>query len=200
MYLPPWGRLSARSGNGLFKGSPAATTTRISPLLVFEFSAMEIPNVVYRVFDDSSVSKFDPFKGFLAGDPTWPIEDWHNPEKMNLALSRHLDWYNREPTPFLSTSSCVKKTLHEAERRGSFSNVYVAKIDAKLLCDAGLRIGQARELALRYDVDDWTWVGTVEYLFLGHIPSSAVRILTRDELAKLATPVVCVRGSQLTFD
>jgi hypothetical protein len=163
---------------------------------------MAIPDIVYRVFDDSSVSKFDSDVGFLAGDPTWTIEDTYHREKMHSALTCHLKWRNRLPTPFISTFSSPGKALNEAKRRveSRYSNVYIAKINAKLLRDAGIPMDQVDQLAHQYGVDDLTWVNNVEYIFLSHIPSSAICILIVDELVKLLIREVRLCRKQLLID
>ena len=188
-------------GNPNLKGSLLAIT-QIVICLACEFSAMVTPTVLYRVFDDSSVSKFVPNFGFVAGDPTWTYNDWCDGEKMCQALNDHLGWYNRNPTPFISTFNSAPKALHEANRRvkQGYGNVHIAQIDVKLLRDAeAVIMGPVTELAAQYSVIS-RWISGAEYLVLSYIPSGVIRIFTVDEFVKPLYSEVCRRTEKLIID
>lgn len=85
---------------------------------------------VYRVYDDSSVSQHpeDGRYGFRAGAGLVSIS---GQQELHEAIESHTNHRNREPTPFISSSSDENWILREARRREDkgCENVRIAWID-----------------------------------------------------------------------
>jgi len=139
---------------------------------------MATPTNLYRIFDQTSVSTFDPMEGFRSLDQDFTTDDWSNSEKMRLALTQHLDWYNRIPTPFISISAARDATRREALRRHSRGRkVQIAEISSWKLEAEQVKWDQVSRLVNRHGATDAPFVGTAEYLCLNCIPASAVKKL-----------------------
>ena len=74
---------------------------RDSPFKSHSFPSEERCISLYRVYDNLSQSQFDDITGFQAGDPDRSSKsprEVFTPERIH----EHLDWYNKNPTPFIS--------------------------------------------------------------------------------------------------
>ena len=142
---------------------------------------MGAPVEYYRVQDKSSATRFNKVNGFIAGDDELPVKmsPRSDSEYQNLfeALDRHLDWYDRTPSPFISVyadyDTAENSAIARAER--GKKGVFIAHINVKhtgglsyrcvpKLAEAiGLRIPQR---ASRNAEE--------EFVFLHRIPAKAV--------------------------
>lgn len=142
----------------------------------------------YRVYHSGSISQYDDDDGFLAGDPNRDLD--FNPrtqrEKTELTqlLEQHLDWYNRDRTPFISMYKKLQTAIETAkawERRGK-RNVRIAGIDRDALENYGyVRYRNVRRLAgkLGLWIDREIWQSTEnELIVFRQIPAGAVRTIS----------------------
>lgn len=129
----------------------------------------------YRVFDETSVSRFSESEGFKAGRSTGTFKP-HLP-KAKKVVQQHKRWENRKPSPFISVTRSRAKAVHYARQRREWGrdDVQIAKIDRTSLRNAGVTIYHMATLVERIgahiDSAAWNWT---EYLCLYHIPSDAV--------------------------
>lgn len=136
--------------------------------------------VIYRVFDDSSVSRYDATDGFRSQDRSFSPEDWFDSAKMAQALRRHLNRSSGNSTPFISTSASRAQSWQEVNRRrkAGKQNVKIAVINFDALAMNGVKVDHMealirrvrRQLPMQYQ----QVMGTIEYLCLSHIPSCAI--------------------------
>jgi hypothetical protein len=99
-----------------------------------------MPEELYRVESSTSVSRFSEKEGILAGEQTWLRPNtFHDKMSLEVAIGRHLDWYNTIPTPFISMSSSLTKTRNEAIRRKKMGHdsIRVIVIDRSMLQRTG---------------------------------------------------------------
>lgn len=142
---------------------------------------MPVPTYLWRVFDDSSNTTFDPTIGFYAANQTWVHNDWYNSERMAEAISKHLVWANRTPSPFISLSANKDFIRREVQRRllQHKSNIRLAKIELQELNKKKVLHGTVRDLVRSHAVRDveWRWVSDWEYLCLLRIPLEIIEII-----------------------
>src|SRR5579862_9274820 len=144
-----------------------------------------VPDLLYRVYSDSSMSQFDYDYGFEALDSSFPLRWTQWPNKMWRPVRQHLDWSNRNPTPFVSTWACVRKAIENAERREylGHQNVMIAVIDTGVLESYHVWFADVVSIVDCYNVyvRNRRILSSQEYLCLNAIPSDAVRSLVRRE-------------------
>lgn len=105
------------------------TASSTMPTLVT--SVTDLPPILYRVYDDTSVSKYT-WQGFDSGTRRMPRDAL----QFKLMVQRHGNWSSRKGTPFVSvTSSPDAAGWHVAKKQasGNDSNVMVALIDTVAL-------------------------------------------------------------------
>jgi len=140
----------------------------------------ELPDRLYRVFDNSSVSKYSRFYGFRAHDIEFPRAAVDTPHCMWHPIRQHLDWSNRDPTPFISTWESSEKTWKAAEKREArgCQNVKIAVIDVDILTEMNVWFAKSIDLVERFNVylpqKTSRYLSPVEYLCLHSIPRRAV--------------------------
>jgi len=136
---------------------------------------MPPPRFLYRLFDDSSVSRFDEDDGFVAGNPRGAFN--RNQYWAKYVIQRHMHWGNRRPTPFISVTSSRAKALHYAQQRKNLGHagVSIAKIDTAALRASGVIMYHMATLVkrTRARLDPVAW-NYSEYLCLHYIPPQAV--------------------------
>ncbi|GIJ84618.1 hypothetical protein Asppvi_003467 [Aspergillus pseudoviridinutans] len=75
----------------------------------------------YRVTSDTSAVKYENGVGFVAGDTTCvrslSPRTYSEKREAKEQFERHMDWGNRELTPFISAYSLKSRAEEEAERR-----------------------------------------------------------------------------------
>ncbi|RAL10369.1 uncharacterized protein BO97DRAFT_407046 [Aspergillus homomorphus CBS 101889] len=154
---------------------------------------MRVP--LYRVEDNESRARFRQGRGIRAeGYKKWVH---YNPltrrqrESLKGELWAHLDWRNRSPTPFISTSRDRDWVFDEASRRKQEgkTNVRVYKIKVPDDLERYSRsrncrvvfkkltkwLGRAHSTLPCYAPDNCSWN---EYLFLHDIPSDLIKDIT----------------------
>lgn len=75
-------------------------------------AARDLPEFLYRVFHNGSVSRFDEGSGISSGNPTMFL---NTRDDAYVALKNHLNKNNRTPTPFISTYSDSRKAKRLAD-------------------------------------------------------------------------------------
>lgn len=122
MYKGPSDTVSLSYGSWL-------TTYRTLPLPIK--SASDIPPILYRVYDETSVSKYS-WEGFTAAASCMPQDAFHFRGMVNL----HGNWGSRESTPFISVTDSPASVAFHVEIRQKTrnqSNIMVALIDTAAL-------------------------------------------------------------------
>ena len=72
---------------------------------------------LYHVYDNLSQTRYIPGNGIRAGDGK-NYTCVHPQHVMTYSnMTRHLDWANREPTPFISLTGSLQAANDEADRR-----------------------------------------------------------------------------------
>lgn len=139
-----------------------------------------LPYRLYRVYDNSSVSKYSKRYGFRAQDDEFPPEDAEIACFMWEPVRRHLDWSNRCPTPFVSTWESSQKAWETAkgrEERGC-QNVQIAVIDVDILNENNVWFAKLIDVVKKFNVrlPDKTrrYLSPDEYLCLHSIPRKAI--------------------------
>lgn len=106
-----------------------ADTTSLLPMFIT--SAAELPPLLYRVYDSTSMSQFTS-TGFSARIEQLP----YNPMIFREMVERHANWSSRGGTPFVSvTSSADAARWHVSKKReaGLATGAMVAIIDTAAL-------------------------------------------------------------------
>jgi hypothetical protein len=134
-----------------------------------------MPQFLYRVFDDQSVSRFDEVDGFVAGNPYAAFN--RNQYWAKHVIRRHMSWANRRLTPFVSVTASRAKAEEYALRRQRMGHgdVSIAKIDTAALRASGIIIFHMATLVkrTRASIDPVAW-NYSEYLCLQGIPRKAI--------------------------
>ncbi|PYH84429.1 hypothetical protein BO82DRAFT_351980 [Aspergillus uvarum CBS 121591] len=144
---------------------------------------------VYRVESDHSRAQMIEDLGILSEGNQWvPFrpQDWRQRSDLQVELWVHLNWGNRRPTAFISTSSDREWAFHEAKRRrrAGETNVRVHMIDASRL--GAYRSREGHKVTVM-KLDTWLNVAKTylpeyadfpcsenEYLFLHCIPEDLI--------------------------
>src|SRR5579859_1019479 len=140
----------------------------------------ELPDRLYRVFDNSSVSKYSRFYGFRAQDSEFPRTAVETAHFMWEPIRHHLNWSNRDPTPFVSTWESSEKTWEAAKRREArgCQNIKIAVIDVDILMEMDVWFAKSIDLVEKFDVylpeKTSRYLSPVEYLCFHSIPRRAV--------------------------
>jgi len=162
----------------------------------------ELPDRLYRVFDNSSMSKYSRFYGFRAQDDAFPRAVVETAHFMWEPIRQHLDWSNRNPTPFVSTWESSEKTWKAAKRRGECrcQNVKIAVIDVDILTEMDVWFAKSAELVEKFDVylseKGKRYLSPLEYLCLHSLPRKAViRVMNWEDFEEYCDS----EGGILTF-
>ena len=112
-----------------------------------------IPDRLYRVFDDSSVSTYRRY-GFRSPNQSFTVRDAEDAPFMWKPLRQHLDWSNRIPTLFLSTWDSGQKALETAIGREECGcqNVRIAVIEVDILEEEDIWFARLTDLVERFNV------------------------------------------------
>ena len=140
---------------------------------------MELPDDLYRVESSCSVSRFDEEQGILAGDPTWHPNAYDDRDAMKAAVVKHLDWHNREPTPFISTTNSQTRAMKEAKRKrdAGETDVQIIIVDPHIFVEGmGGQVARVDTVVDKHDLPGnlRMFVTDTEFLAFGEIPSFAV--------------------------
>ena len=142
---------------------------------------MAAPVEYYRVQDNSSATRFDEENGFFAGDTQLQLKmsPRNDSEYQNLfdALGRHLDWYDRTPSPFISVYADLETAEKSAEarvKRGK-RGVFIAHINVEGIRGLSYRWVPKLADAIGLEIQPRAWRNAEEeFVFLRHIPEEAV--------------------------
>lgn len=135
------------------------------------------PTTLWRIYNDSSVSRRLPSGGFLAGSPG--IIDMNNPEAVGVEIKLHLNWYCPVKTVFISSSenfSWVQYHALKRELKGRI-NVRVSQISTALALECGVKPFHMMALAefCQCEIPQRAANSAKdEWVFLGEIPPCAV--------------------------
>ncbi|KAN0109942.1 hypothetical protein V8E51_006329 [Hyaloscypha variabilis] len=138
---------------------------------------MVAPEIFYRVEDEDSRAQYVPGEGIFAEDMDTRVHLGGSSRQLRSQVENHIDWGNRIPTIFISTYSNEEVALREARRRvrEGKEEVVVYQIDIERSRPVEFR--EMRRLAQRLGVEipDYAWNNSkYEYIFLHHVPESAV--------------------------
>ncbi|KAL2841164.1 hypothetical protein BJY01DRAFT_217898 [Aspergillus pseudoustus] len=143
----------------------------------------------YRVYDSLSQSQYSPDDGFLCGEAS-PDQDLPERRYPRAAVKKHLDWYNRDPTPYISIFSSFKQALRECRLRSEKPDVYrkdlgwalprgqvrvavIAGLETLIKNDVYLTsLAHLRNAGVLTRDDGFAW--QPEWLVLDQIPASCV--------------------------
>lgn len=96
------------------------------------YTCTDPPPYLWRVMYPTSQSREDPITGDLVAVDR--SRTFTNEPELKQAIEKHLNWYSREPSCFVSTLSNEPHAYNWAKRRGpSGSSVSIHKIDTALL-------------------------------------------------------------------
>jgi hypothetical protein len=128
----------------------------------------DIPRTLYRAYGELSGSAFSPTSGFLARDTERNVID-------QSELSNHLNWNQRTPTMFISTTGSHSNalTMARAIRRwyGAHTRVFIATLDTRRWLPQRPHVHHMFTLANSLGVtSDLKARNHSEYLFVHSIP------------------------------
>ena len=138
------------------------------------------PRVFYRVEDACSSAQYIDGKGILAGDTDTAVRFTSNEAVLRDLVDQHLDWSNRNPTPFISTYCEESVAWDEAQRRvkRGRKDIINYKIDMDDTCERA-EYRNVQRLAKKLDlwIEEKAWHNSEhEWIFLHRIPDSAVAV------------------------
>ena len=136
------------------------------------------PYIFFRVEDEDSRAQYFGEEGLFAEDRDTEVDFNSWSWWLRGQVERHLDWRNRVPTPFISMYCHEGVAFREAERRvgDGKMEVRVYKINMRR-SDERREYRNLRLLAekLDFDIPERAWNNSkYEYIFLQHVPDSAV--------------------------
>jgi len=156
-------------------------------------SRKPLPPTLWRIYNDTSVSRRLPDGGFLAGSPDRTI-DMSNPQIVGVEIKLHLNWYCPAKTVFISSSQNFRWIQYHAIKRElkGRKNVRVSQINTARAVECGAEIFHIVALseftgrnipqrAAKSAQDEW--------VFLTEIPSwGVVADYSAQEFAALRSP------------
>jgi hypothetical protein len=136
------------------------------------------PRVFYRVEDEDSSARYIAGKGIIAGDEKTVVRFANQGAALRAQVDQHLDWSNRNPTPFISTYCEESVAWEEVERRvkRGKKDVIIYKIDMDDTFER-VQYRDVRLLAKKLDlwITDDAWHNSKhEWIFLHRVPENAV--------------------------
>lgn len=152
---------------------PQIPANTVSTIPMFA-STTDLPPVLYRVYDETSVSKYS-WLGFIAMIPHLPDD----PLYFRSMVQRHGNWSCRQGTPFVSvTASPDAAGWHIAKKQtsGLPTNIMVALVDTAALLRA-TRVWKMHDAMDHFGLQPWGCERRAydnEYICAGGIPASAV--------------------------
>ena len=136
------------------------------------------PYIFFQVEDEDSRAQYFSEEGLFAEDRDTEVDFNSWSWWLRGQVKRHLDWRNRVPTPFISMYYHEGMAFREAERRvgDRKMEVRVYKINMRR-SNKRREYRNLRLLAekLDFDIPERAWNNSkYEYIFLQHVPDSAV--------------------------
>lgn len=139
-------------------------------------SVTDIPPILYRVYDETSVSKYS-WDGFTAGASCMPQDAFNFKNMVNF----HGNWSSREGTPFISVTCCPNAAAWQvAIRQASRNepNIMVALIDtAALLGQCQISVWKMHDARDHFGLQPWKCHRRAydnEYICALKIPAKAI--------------------------
>jgi hypothetical protein len=165
------------------QAAPPFAKSLIYTSLECNVSSMAYPTAFYRVTDHSSGSQLGEH-GFLASDlynqlqlSLRGLKREKEKDELTNALEKHLDWYNKEPTPLISVYIFERAAWEYAQRRKRDGRMAVAISYIRRDMIGGNCLRRVRALAkeLRYFFPERGWHHSdYEWNILSQIPKEAV--------------------------
>lgn len=136
------------------------------------------PNIFYRVEDKHSRAQYIEDEGIFAEDIDTSVNFRRLGTNLLHQIEQHLDWSNRNPTPFISMYSDKYVAQREAERRvlSGKKDVRIYKIDT-YASEERMEYRNIRLLAQKLGLFIFheAWHNSEhEYIFLHHVPEDAI--------------------------
>ncbi|KAF8432090.1 hypothetical protein BGX38DRAFT_264903 [Terfezia claveryi] len=158
-------------------------------------STRSLPPTLWRIYNDTSVSRRLPNGGFLAGSPDKAI-NMNDPQGVAIEIKLHLNWYSPLKTVFISSSQNFSWIQYHAVKRElkGRKNVRVSQINTAFALECGAKIFHmvalaefsGRKIPQRAEKS-----AQDEWVFLTEIPSWAVVAdYTAREFAALRSPLI----------
>ena len=166
-------------------------------------SPKPIPPTLWRIYNDTSVSRRLPDGGFLAGSSDRTI-DMNDPQSVGVEIKLHLNWYCPLKTVFISSSENLRWIQYHAIKRElkGRKNVRVSQINTALALQCGARIFHMVALAefSESTINERAANSAKhEWVFLTEIPASAVVAdYSAREFAALRASQLGVGGLRVT--
>lgn len=146
-------------------------------------SVTDLPPILYRVYDKTSVSKYG-WEGFTAASRFMPRDPTH----FKYMVQLHGNWNSSEGTPFVSvTSSPDAAAWHVSHKQasGNETGIMVALIDtATLLGPCQTRVWKMHHARDHFGLRPWTCDRRAfdhEYICALRIPARAIFACCRPE-------------------
>lgn len=147
-------------------------------------SVTDLPPILYRVYDDTSISKYT-WKGFASGGRRMP----RNASQFKAMVERHGNWTSRKRTPFVSvTASPDAASWHIVKKKatGDDTNIMVALIDTvALLGPCQTSVWKMHDAMDHFGLEPWKGDRHAydnEYICALAIPAKAVFACCQPEL------------------
>jgi hypothetical protein len=136
------------------------------------------PRIFYRVEDADSSARYVDGEGILAADTETVVNFGNKGEALFEQVEQHLNWSNRDPTPFISTYCYESAAWGEARRRvrRGKKHVKIYKIDMDETCERA-EYRDIRHLSWRLglNIEQNAWNNSEhEWIFLYRVPDEAV--------------------------
>lgn len=149
-------------------------------------SATELPPILYRVYDESSVSQYSS-DGFTAGASCMPADPLHFKNMVDL----HSNWSSREKSPFISVTCTPNSAARQVAIRLASRNqpyIMVALIDtAALLGPCQTSIWKMHDARDHFGLQPWKCHCRAfdhEYICALRIPAKAIFACCRPDFFK----------------
>lgn len=149
-------------------------------------SATELPPILYRVYDETSVSQYSS-DGFTAAAGSMPVDAFQFQNIVNL----HGNWSSRDKSPFISVTSTPDGAARQVAIRTASRNqpyIMVALIDtAALLGPCQTTIWKMHDVRDHFGLQPWKCHRRAfdhEYICALRIPARAVFACCRPEFFK----------------
>lgn len=146
-------------------------------------SIANLPPILYRVYDEASVSTYS-CDGFTAGATSMPHDAFNFRNMVNL----HSTWSSREKSPFISVTSTPDGAAHQVairQARRSQRYIMVALIDtAALFRSHQTRVWKMHDARDHFGLQPWKCHRRAfdhEYICALRIPATAVFACCRPE-------------------
>lgn len=145
-------------------------------------STSQLPPILYRVYDETSVSKYSS-DGFTAAATSMPTDAFSFRTMVNL----HGNWSSREKSPFISVTSTPDGAARQVAIRQASRNqpyIMVALIDTAALLSGGIGVWKMHDARDHFGLVPWKCHRRAfdhEYICALRIPAQAVFACCRPE-------------------